>query len=366
MDTRLEKLAKLLVNYSVEVQPGQWVLLRGEPPAEPLLKLLYREVLEAGGHPQVVLTPSWEHYLLLRHGNEAQLDFLSPTVLQLTERVDASISAWSVPNTKMLTNIPAAAQQRRSLANRPLSEAFFKRAAEGSLRWVGTLYPTEAFAQDAEMSLDEYEAFVYGAGLLDDPDPSARWREVSQRQQRLVDWLKGRDQVHIRGSDADLHLSIKDRIFINADGHYNFPDGEIFTGPVEHSVNGWVRFTYPAVLQGREVSGIEFTFEEGKVVRATAKKNQEALEGLLETDAGARFLGEFGIGTNPGIRTFTRNALFDEKIQGTFHLAIGASYPETGGLNVSAIHEDIVCDLNDGEIIVDGELFYRNGEFEIQ
>jgi aminopeptidase len=238
-----------------------------------------------------------------------------------------------------------------------------RRAAAGELRWVLTILPTEAYAQDADMSLEGYENFVYGAGLLDDPDPVARWREFGAHQQHKCDWLKGHDQVHIRGANADLKLSIADRVFINACGECNFPDGEIFTGPVEDSAEGWVRFTYPLIMQGREVEGVEFTFEKGKVAKATAKKNEEALNALLETDGGARFLGELGIGTSPNITRFTRSMLFDEKIKGTFHLAVGHSYPETGGRNESAIHVDLICDLHDGEIAVDGEVFYRNGDF---
>jgi aminopeptidase len=213
------------------------------------------------------------------------------------------------------------------------------------------------------MSLEDYENFVYGAGLLDDPDPVARWREFGEMQQQKVEWLKGHKWVHSRGANADLQLSIADRTFSNACGSANFPDGEIFTGPVEDSAEGWVRFTYPLIMQGREVEDVEFTFEKGCVVKATARKNEDALNALLETDAGARFLGELGIGTSPNITRFTRSMLFDEKIKGTFHLAVGHSYPETGGKNESAIHVDLICDLHDGEIVVDGEVFYRNGDF---
>jgi aminopeptidase len=275
------------------------------------------------------------------------------------------ISGIAQGNTRILSNIAPERQQRLSRTLGPLLKRIDDRSAEGSLRWCVTVVPTEASAQDAEMSLDEYEAFVFGAGLLDDPAPVERWREISARQQRLVDWLKGRDQVHLQGANADLHLSIKDRTFINGDGQRNFPDGEIFTGPVEASVNGWVRFTYPVMLDGREITGIEFAFEDGKVVKVSATKNEAALLALLDTDPGARYLGELGIGTNPGITRFTRNMLFDEKIQGTFHLALGASFPETGAKNESAIHVDIVCDLHDGEIIVDGDRFYRDGGFVI-
>ena len=366
MDIRVERVARVLVNYSTEVKPGDWVVIRGEPIADEMLRAIYREVLAAGGYPQVLLDPSWLDYTFHRYGNDDQLDFVSPASRLVYEKADVLISVWAETNTKAMTNVETERRQRRSRATAPLTQLFMNRSAEGSLRWVGTLYPSQAFAQDAEMSLEEYEEFVYGAGLVNDENAVERWQAVSAQQQRLVDWLNGRDEVHIRGADADLRLSIKGRTFNNAAGKINFPDGEIYTGPVEDSVNGWVRFTYPAVIGGREVTGIELTFENGKVVKASATKNEEALHGLLETDAGSRYLGELGIGTNPGITRFTRNMLFDEKIQGTFHLALGASYPETGGKNESSIHEDIVCDLKDGEITVDGETFYRNGDFVIQ
>lgn len=365
MDTHLRRLADVIVRYSTAVQPGEWVVLRGDPDGEPLLKALYSAVLAAGGQPSLTLTPDWANYLLLAHGSDAQLDFVSPLQEVAYDRAEVVISVLAERNTKLLSNVPPDRQQRRERATRPLMERFMQRSASGSLKWCLTLLPTNAYAQDAEMSLEEYESFVYRAGLLDDPDPVARWQEISARQQRLVNWLKGRDQVHIHGANVDLRLSIKNRIFINADGKRNFPDGEIFTGPVEQSANGWVRFTYPAIITGREVTGIEFYFEGGQVVKASASKNEPALLGMLDTDSGARYLGELGIGTNPGITQFTRNTLFDEKILGTFHLAVGASYPETGGRNVSAVHEDIVCDLRDGEITVDGELFYRNSDFVI-
>jgi aminopeptidase len=216
------------------------------------------------------------------------------------------------------------------------------------------------------MSLAEYEDFVYGAAMVHLDDPVAYWRAKAAEQQRLVDWLKGKKQVEVKGENVDLTLSIKDRVFINADGKKNFPDGEIFTGPVRDSVNGWVRFTYPAIYQSREVEGVELTFEEGKVVKATAQKGEEYLNSVLDTDEGARYLGEFAIGTNEGIQQFTRNILFDEKINGTIHMAVGAGYPETGSKNQSSIHWDMICDMRSGgEIVVDGSLFYKDGEFQV-
>jgi aminopeptidase len=200
--------------------------------------------------------------------------------------------------------------------------------------------------------------------LLDDPDPVARWREVAARQQKLVDWLIGKKTLRVTGPHCDLTVGIDGRTFINADGTKNFPDGELFTGPQEDVTAGWVEFTYPAIFQGREVEGIRLTFEQGRVVQAFAKKGEEFLLKMLDTDEGARVLGEFAIGTNNGIRKFTRNILFDEKLGGTIHLAVGAAYPDTGGKNKSSLHWDMICDMRDGgQISVDGVPFYRNGEF---
>jgi aminopeptidase len=194
----------------------------------------------------------------------------------------------------------------------------------------------------------------------------ARWQAIHKMQQKLVDWLKGKKTLEVNGPNVELKLSIEGRTFINSDGTHNMPSGEIFTGPVEDSVEGWVHFTYPAVTQGREVEGIELTFEKGRVVKATAEKNEEFLLSQLDADEGARTLGEFAIGTNHGIDRFVKNILFDEKIGGTIHMAVGAGYPETGSQNESAIHWDMICDMRDGgEITADGELFYHAGEFTI-
>jgi aminopeptidase len=221
-------------------------------------------------------------------------------------------------------------------------------------------------AQEAEMSLSEYEDFVYRACMPDMDDPVGYWKKISAEQQRIVDWLKGKEKVHVIARETDLYLSIAGRKFINCDGIFNMPDGEVFTGPVEDSANGHVYFSYPAIEAGREVTGIRLWFEKGKVVKATAEKNEEFLLKTLDTDEGSRYLGEFAIGTSEGIQKFTHEILFDEKIGGSFHMALGAGYPETGSKNKSAIHWDMVCDLRQGgEIWVDGQLLYRNGKFVI-
>ncbi|HJW83444.1 MAG TPA: aminopeptidase, partial [Anaerolineae bacterium] len=214
-----------------------------------------------------------------------------------------------------------------------ISDTFMRRQAAGELRWCVTLYPTEAYAQDAEMSLREFEEFVFGACLLSDPDPVARWKAIAARQQVLVDWLKGKKRIQVKGPNCELTVGIDGRTFINADGKRNFPDGEIFTGPEETVTEGWVKFTYPAIYQGREVEGVELEFNAGRVVKAGAKKGEGFLIKMLDTDPGARVLGEFAIGTNDSIQRFTREILFDEKIGGSIHMAVGAGYPDTGSIN---------------------------------
>ncbi|GAB4477558.1 MAG: aminopeptidase [Anaerolineae bacterium] len=367
MDPRVDKVAQTLVGYSVGIEPGDLVRIRVmDPLASPLAEAVYRHALLAGGNPFFRMAPAAATEIFYKHASDVQLDFLNPLALQEVEAIDVDIALLADSNTKALSNIDPARMARARAAARPIMQRWMERQASGALRWTLTQHPTQAAAQDAEMSLSEYEDFVYGACMVHLDDPVAYWRQKSAEQQRLVDWLKDKDRVHVRGEHIDLTLSIADRVFINADGKKNFPDGEIFTGPVEESVNGWVRFTYPAIYSGREVDGVELTFEGGRVVKATAKKGEDFLLSVLDTDPGARYLGEFAIGTNEGIQRFTRNILFDEKIGGTVHMAVGAGYPETGSKNQSAVHWDMICDMRSGgEIIVDGELFYKDGQFKV-
>jgi aminopeptidase len=284
----------------------------------------------------------------------------------ITETYDASITVMSEANTKALSSVDPARMVMMKQAQSEIMETFLRRVSEGEMRWVGTLFPTNAYAQDCEMGLSEYEDFVYGACLPDGDDPVGYWQRFSASQQKIVDWFKGRRVVQVSGPETDLRMSIADRTFINCDGRQNMPDGEVYTGPVEDSVEGHVHFAYPAIYQGREVSGVRLWFEKGKVVKATAEKNEEFLHKMLDTDDGSRYVGEFAIGTNKGITRFTRHALFDEKISGTFHMALGAGLAESGGKNKSAIHWDMVCDLRDGgEIRVDDKLLHKDGEFVI-
>ena len=362
-DPRVETVAKILVDYSVAVRPNQLVRISGAPEGAPLILAVYRKVLERGAHPFLQVEPGEAEELLYAYASDAQLDYIPPFMRDIVEQIDASIGVWTDTNTKALTNADPAKQSRRSAARRSISERFLERAAKKELRWTGTLHPTQAFAQDAEMSLREFEDFVYKSCLVHEPDPIKAWKRISKEQQRIVRFLNKARRIHVVGPDTDLKLEVAGRKWINCDGHENFPDGEIFTGPIEDSVNGHIRYTFPACADGHEVEDVRLQFKDGKVVKATAAKNEEFLSKMLRTDKGARYVGEFSFGTNSGIQRFTKNTLFDEKIGGTIHLAIGTGYPESGSKNRSAIHWDMVCDLRKGgEVRVDGTLFLKNGK----
>jgi aminopeptidase len=364
-DTRITKLAKILVHYSLEIKPGQQFHIRTHPLAEELTLAVYEEAIKAGAYTTIVTSTPGSEEIFYKYASEAQLDYVSPISKLITETFDASLSIWTVHNTRSLAGIDPTRMARASKAGAGVFKTFLERTAKGEMRWCGTSFPTHASAQEADMSLADYREFVYGSEMLNDDDPVAYWKKVGLELRKLAERFKGHDQVVLKGANIDLKMSIKDRIFIPCDGKENFPDGEIFTGPVEDSVEGWVRFQYPAIENGQEVTDIQLWFEKGKVVKETATKNQELLTSQLNTDAGARYLGEFGIGTNYGITRFTKDMLFDEKMGGTIHLAVGAGLPESGSKNESGIHWDMLCDMHDAEISVDGELFYRNGKFAI-
>lgn len=364
-DPRISRLAHLLVSYSVAVKPGDKVVIRGSSGSLPLVEETFREVIRAGGHPTVFWEEEIFSEIMLKEGNEAQLRHISDPVKIAMETYDCLIGLRGSLNTRALSNVDASRQQISRIAGRDLMKTFMERSARGELRWTTTIFPTNAQAQEADMSLTDFEDFVYSACYVDKDDPVGEWQKVRDRQQKLVDWLAGKDRVVVKGPNVDLTLSIKGRVFINADGTANMPDGEVFTGPVEDSVNGWIRYTYPAIYSGREVEGVELRFVDGRVTDASAKKNEEFLISVLDTDPGSRYLGEFAIGTNYGIDRFTKSILYDEKIGGTLHTAVGSGYPETGSQNKSSVHWDMICDMrNGGQIWVDGDLFYANGQFE--
>jgi aminopeptidase len=365
-DQRADALARILVHYSAAVKEGDITLIQGESPAEPLALAVYEEVVKVGGLPVVELMMEGQAAAYFKYAKDAQLDWISPTAMWAAENADARIRLMAEANTRALSGVEPELQTRRQAAAKPLMETMMRRTAAGQFRWSLTLFPTNAYAGEADMSLDDYEDFFYRACLCDRDDPVQAWRDQSQETRRLAEWMEGKEEIHIEAPGTDLHLNVAGRTFVAADGRHNMPDGEFFTGPVEDSANGEVTYTYPAVYGGREVSGVKLRFKDGKIVDASAERNEDFLIKTLDTDPGARRLGELGIGTNYGIDRFTKEILLDEKIGGTIHLAVGMSYPETGGTNDSAVHWDMVCDLRQGgRITVDGEALQVDGKFAV-
>jgi aminopeptidase len=287
-DPRVSKFAKVLVEHSTRVVPGDRVLIEGTTAAEPLVRELFIQVMEKGGHPHPMIAfpgmmPFSQDEMYLTYAKETQLDFV-PTFYKIAyDQFESRIRIHSATNTRGTTRIDPVKVQRRGKALSSITEAQMRRGAEGVFKWVTTLYPTDGYAQDAGMSLKEYEDFVFGAVHAHEADPIAYWNSTAAGQQKAIDWLAGKGQVVIRGPNVDLTLSIKGRTFINSTGTHNMPDGEIFTGPVENSVNGWVKFTYPAIYGGVAVEGAELTFNRGRVEQAKAEKNQDYLIKMLET-----------------------------------------------------------------------------------
>ncbi len=367
MDPRVVKMAEVLVNYSVAVKPGDLVAIQTSTLGVEMANACVEQAIKAGGNVTSNITAGEIRETFMRLANDEQLAFVPPDATVLMESAACLISIMAPENTKEMSGVDPKKMAVRGKAMEPLGETMMRRTEQGELRWTGCAYPTQAAAQDAGMSLREYADFVYGAGLLQEPDPVAAWQKLKERQDKIIEWLQGKSQIHITGPGTDLTVSVAGRTWINDDGHFNFPGGEIFTGPVEDSANGEIQFTYPGFYAGREVTGVKLVFRDGKVVDASAQTDQAFLEQMLDMDEGARRLGEFAFGTNPGIQQFTKNTLFDEKIGGTLHMALGRSYPESGGVNESALHWDIVFDLRQGgNVTVDGEPFSKGGVFQIQ
>ncbi len=361
MKTIYEKYAELLVKYSLEMKKGDKVLVRSTYLAEGLLREVYREMLEAGGHPEFQVGFEGSQRIFYEKAGDAQLKYVSPTSRYIVDNYEAMLHIEAPFNVRELQNVPAAKKQMASIARADLNKTFFERAARKELKWNLCVFPTNAAAQECGMSLAEYEDFVYSACFLYDEDPIARWCELHDRQQKIVDMLNTKERIEYKSADVDISFSCRGRKWINSDGHANMPSGEVFTSPVEDSVNGKVRFSYPGIYMGQEIEDISLEVKDGQVVRWDAKKGRELLNSLFEID-GARRFGEAAVGTNQGIKKFTKNMLFDEMIGGTIHFAVGASYPETGGKNDSGLHWDMLCDMSQSEIMVDGEVFYRDGK----
>jgi aminopeptidase len=361
----LDRLANLLVRYSTAVRPGERVCLSGPSLAESLLVALYREVLLAGGNPVVVMTPLACLELLLRHGDAGQLGFVSPLEAFEVETADVSIQVVAADRSQPAAGLDPSQLGPYQSVRRPLVERFLRRAAERSLRWVATQFPCAAAAEPAGMTLAEFEAFVWTAAFLDRPDPVAAWLAQSQRQARLADYLGRTCELHfVTAAGTDLRVGVAGRTWVNGDGRQNLPDGEVYTGPVEDATEGTLCLDVPALLGGRAIEGVRLSFRAGRVVDASATLGEDVLHRVLAQDAGAGGLGEVALGCNYAVTRPTRNALLDEKIGGTFHVALGASYPESGGRNVSVLHWDLVGDLRQGGYVeADGVVINRDGRF---
>jgi len=360
-DARVNRLAKVLVHYSRKVRRGQVVMIGGPAAAEPLVLEVGREVLRAGGHPTYRMAPDAASEVFYAEAGRAQLVFLPKSFLAAVREVDHLINVLAEVNTQALAAVAPWRQRLAEAARRPVTEAVMRKN-----QWTLSLFPTAAYAQNAGMSLEEFEAFAYAAMRTDRKDPVAEWRKARAMQQNLIARLKGADRIRIVAPDTDLVMSVKGRRFLGAYGTHNMPDGEVFTGPVETSAEGCIRYTYPVCHRGKEVADVRLEFQKGRVVKATAAKNEAFLRQMIDIDAGARYLGELGIGTNYGIARFIKNILFDEKIGGSIHLALGRSYKETGGTNKSALHWDMICDLRQGgRIEVDGKVLQADGKFRL-
>jgi aminopeptidase len=365
-DPRAERLATILVGYSTQVKEGEVVAIDGDSAAEPLLLAVYEQVLRAGANPVLNVSLDGQAATYFKHASEAQLDWVSPLSRWMVDNADVRIAVGASNNTRELSAVPPERQTRRQTAMGELMARTMERTAAGEFRWCYTLYPTNAYASEAEMSLVDYEDFYYGACLADDGDPLTAWERASAETRRLCEWIQGREEVRVLAPGTDIRLGVAGRTFIPCDGRHNMPDGEFFTGPIEDSVEGEVTFHLPATVGGREIAGVRLRFDSGRVVDASAARGEEFLIELLDTDPGARRLGELGIGTNYAIDRGTREVLLDEKIGGTVHMAVGRSYPESGGENESAVHTDLVCDLRlGGRITVDGEDLQVDGKFVV-
>jgi len=355
-----EKYAQLLVSYCCEVQTGEQVSINLDTEAMPMARALVREVLKADAQPILHMTYPEMMVDVLELVSERYLTSEPSFELNEIKQIDAWLRVRGGSNNRMLQNANKEILSKLAKRQRPVQNLRLK------TKWVGTQFPTNASAQDAGMSLDDYEQFVYGAMYLFDDDPVAKWRELHAFQAELINHLATAKEVHIVAEGTDLTLNVAGRTWVNSDGHHNMPSGEVFTGPIEDSANGHITYTVPSAVSGVEVENIRITFENGKAVKAEADKGDDLLQAQLNSDKGARYLGELGIGTNFNIQVPTKSILYDEKIGGTVHLALGQSYTETGGTNESAIHWDMICDLRQGgAIYLDGELFQENGTFKV-
>jgi aminopeptidase len=360
----IKKYAKLLVEYSLALKKGDRLLINSSYLAEELLKQVYAEALAAGAYPEFKIALNGTDKIFYDNASDSQLEYISPLSKYVYENYDSILNVMAPFNVKELQNTPAEKKQKCIAARAELNKTFMQRSAENKLRWTLCEFPTNAGAQECGMSHSEYADFVYNCCFLYEDDPIRCWEKLERDQQRIVDLLNSKTEICFKGSNIDVKFRTDGRKWINSSGHHNMPSGEVFTGPVEDSINGTVRFSYPGIFMEQEIEDITLEIKNGEVVKAKAAKGQELLNKILEIP-GARRFGEAAIGNNDRVNKFTKNMLYDEKMGGTIHMALGAGYPETGAKNESAIHWDLLADMKDGQILADGEVIYKNGKFLI-
>lgn len=363
IETSEARYAQLLVDYCVELTPGDKLYVDSTTLAVPLVKEIHRIALQRGAHVEVSLAWDGMDRTFLAEANDDQLKYISAQKREAFETFDAYLAIRAPFNLRDMQDASPTKKKKRGAATKALNDTYFRRTGTRELRRNLCQYPTQAAAQNAGMSLDEYRAFIFEATKLNEPDPKQAWLDVRRKQQAVTDRLNQAKQMHYLGEHIDLTFSVDGRTWINSDGQTNMPSGEVYTSPVEDSVNGHIRFDYPAVYQGHEVEDVTLFVERGEVVKWEAKRGKDFLDHIFSLPGTRRF-GEAAIGTNYSIDRFTRNILFDEKIGGTVHLAIGQSYEQAGGKNKSSVHWDMIAGMRaGGEIKADGETIYRNGHF---
>ncbi len=352
-DPRIEKAAKLLIEHSVMVKKGENIMIDASAEAAPLVLELYKQIIQKGAFPVSRIGLYGMSYNYFKYASDEQIKNFPQLSLDEMKKMDGWIGISSASNLRELSNIDPKKLSMRGKVTRPISDERLKK------KWVLFAYPTAAFAQEAEMALTEFEDFVYGACLQD-------WKKIGTTMEKLKKVLEKAKEIRVVAKDTDLRYSTKGRKWIIDDGTHNMPGGEIFSAPVEGTVDGHIKFDIPAVSAGKELVGVYFEFKKGKMVKATAEKNQDYLHALLDTDEGAKIFGESGIGTNYNIKNSVKQILFDEKIGGTVHFAIGSAYEECNGKNKSAVHLDFIRDLRKGgKMYADGKLIQENGKFLI-
>ena len=352
-DSRIKETARILVDYSNEVKKGDKIIIDASYEAAPLVREIYKLCIQKGAYPKVNIGIPGLTKIYYDHASKEQLDHFPEFALQEAKYGNVFFSIGAPSNTRELTNVDPKKIASRSKVTNPISEEILKK------RWVLFYYPTNAQAQEAEMSLEEFEDFVYSATIQD-------WEKISKEEDKLKKILDKSKEVQIIGKNTDIKFSIDGREAIKGDGKNNMPCGEVFIAPIEKSTQGYIEYSFPAIKAGREVDGIKLKFKDGKVIEASAVKGEKYLKECLEMDGGAKYLGEFGIGFNLNIQKFVKNILFDEKISGSIHLALGRAYKEGGGTNESALHWDMIKDLRqEGKIIVDGKIIQEKGKFLI-